>query len=75
MWHHHFSDLLKSVHNTDSKSFVSEHIDDILPKITISISTGDARDILKELRMGKCVLVRIYLVLRRNMQLIYAYIQ
>ena len=28
IWHHHFSDLLNSVHNTDSKSFESEDIDD-----------------------------------------------
>ena len=53
MWHHHFSDLLNSVHNTDSKSFVSEHIDDMLPKTAISISAGDARDILKDAKMDK----------------------
>ena len=52
MGHHHFSDLLNSVHNTVSKSFVSEHIDDMLPKTAISISTGDVRDILKETKMG-----------------------
>ena len=48
MWHYHFSDLLNIVHNTDSKSFLSEHIDDMLPKTAISISAGDVRDILKE---------------------------
>ena len=53
MWHHHFSDLLNSVHNTDSKSFVSEHIDDMLPKTAISISAGDVRDILKDAKMSK----------------------
>ena len=53
MWYHHFSYLLNSVHNTDSKSFVSEHIDDMLPKTAISISTGDVRDILKEVKMGQ----------------------
>ena len=53
MWHHNFSDLLNSVHNTDSKSFVSEHIDDMLPKTVISISAGDVRDILKDAKMGK----------------------
>ena len=41
MWHHHFSDLLNSVYNTDSKSFVYEHIDDMLPKTAISISASD----------------------------------
>ena len=50
MWHHHFSDLLNSVHNTDSKSFVSEQIDDMLPKTAIFISAGDVRDILKDAR-------------------------
>ena len=53
MWHHHFSELLNSVHNTDSKSFVSEHIDDMLPKTAFSISAGDVRDILKDAKMGK----------------------
>ena len=53
MWHHSFSDLLNSVHNTNSKSFISEHIDDMLPKTAISISAGDVRDILKEVKMGK----------------------
>ena len=53
MWHHHFSDLLNSIHNTDSKSFVSEHIDDMLPKTAISISAGDVRDVLKDGKMGK----------------------
>ena len=53
MWHHHFSDLLNSVLNTDSKSFVFEHIDDMLPKTPISIFTGDVRDILKDAKMGK----------------------
>ena len=43
MWHHHFSDLLNSVHNTDSKTFVLEHIDDTLPKSAISISVSDVR--------------------------------
>ena len=55
MWHHHCSDLLNSVHNTctDSKSFVSEHIDDTLPKTAISISTSDARCILTVTKLGK----------------------
>ena len=53
MWHHNFSDLLNSVHNTDSKSFVSEHIHDMLPKTVIFISAGDVRDILKDAKMGK----------------------
>ena len=53
MWHHSFSELLNSVHNTNSKSFISEHIDDMLPKTAISISAGDVRDILKEVKMGK----------------------
>ena len=55
MWHHNFSDLLNSVHNTDSKSFVSEHIDNTLPKTAISISASDVglRCILKESKLGK----------------------
>ena len=53
MWHHHFSDLLNSVHNTDSISLVSEHIDDMLPKTAISISAGVVRGILKDAKMGK----------------------
>ena len=32
MWHHHFSEILNSVHNTDSKSFVCDHIDSVSPK-------------------------------------------
>ena len=32
MWHHHFSEILNSVHNTDSKSFVCVHIDSVFPK-------------------------------------------
>ena len=48
MWHHHSLDLLNSVHNTDSKSFVSEHINDTLSKTAISISVSDVRCILKE---------------------------
>ena len=53
MWHHHFSDLLNSVHNSDSKSFVSEHIDDTLSKRVIFISASDVRCILKETKLGK----------------------
>ena len=46
--HHHFSDLLNSAHNTDSKSFVSEHIDNTLLKTAISISVSDVRCFLKK---------------------------
>ena len=53
MWHHNFSDLLNSVHNTYSKSFVSEHTDDMWSKTAISISAGDVRDILKDAKMSK----------------------
>ena len=53
MWHHYFSDLLNSVQNTDSKSFVSEHIDDMLPKTTISIHASDVRCIMKETKLCK----------------------
>ena len=41
------------MHNTDSKSFVSEHIDDTLPKTAIYISASDVRCILKETKFGK----------------------
>ena len=53
MWHHYFSDLLNSVQNTDSKSFVSEHIDDMLPKTAISIHASDVRCIMKKTKLCK----------------------
>ena len=39
MCHHHFSEILnKSVHNTDSKSFVCDHIDSVFSKSKILLS-------------------------------------
>ena len=48
MWYHHFPDKLNNVHNMDTKSFVSEHSDGVLPKAAISISAG----IPKETKLG-----------------------
>ena len=50
-----FLDLIEGLLITveDSKSFVSEHIDDMLPKTAFSISAGDVRDILRDAKMGK----------------------
>ena len=53
MRHHHFADLSNNIHKTDSKSFVSEHIDDIFPKTAISIYASDVRCIPKETKLGK----------------------
>ena len=47
MWHHHFSEILNSVHNTDSKSFVCDHIASVSPKSKMLI---DASAIIKSLK-------------------------
>ena len=44
----HFSDLLNSVHNTDSKGFVSNHIDDVDSESYVTITASDVLNILKE---------------------------
>ena len=48
MWKIHFSDLLNSVHNTDSKGFVSNHIDAVDSESHITITASDVLNSLKE---------------------------
>ena len=40
MWQAHFSDLLNSVHDTSSKSFVCEHVDAVLPGYSITLDVN-----------------------------------
>ena len=54
MWKIHFSDLLNSVHNTDSKGFVSNHIDGVDSESHIIITASDVLNSLKETKLGKC---------------------
>ena len=56
MWHHHFSEILNSVHNTDSKSFVCDHIDSVSPKSKMLIDASAIIESLKEIKLGKSVL-------------------
>ena len=53
MWHHHFSEILNSVHNTDSKSFVCDHIDSVFPKSKMLIDASAIIESLKEIKLGK----------------------
>ena len=53
MWKIHFSDLLTSVHNTDSKGFVSNHIDAVDSESHITITASDVLNSLKETKLGK----------------------
>ena len=53
MWQTHYSELLNSVHDTSSKSFVSEHIDAVSSESIISISSGDVSEGLKDTKLGK----------------------
>ena len=53
MWHHHFSEILNSVHNTDSKSFVSDHIDSVSPKSKMLIDASAIIESLREIKLGK----------------------
>ena len=68
LWQEHFSTLLNGVQNTDSREFVSEHIEHIilskLPVLytvsikylgyTFSSNNYDDNDILKQIRMLYC---------------------
>ena len=45
MWQTHFSDLLISVHNIDSKKFVCEHIDAVPHNSNITITADHVRDL------------------------------
>ena len=53
MWQTHFSELLNSVHDTSSKSFVCEHVDAVLPDSIISGTSCDVSDSLKKGKLGK----------------------
>ena len=53
MWHHHFSEILNSVHNTDSKIFVCDHIDSVSPKSKMLIDASAIIESLKEIKLGK----------------------
>ena len=53
MWKIHFSNLLNSVHNTDSKGFVSNHIDAVDSESHITITASDVLNSLKETKLGK----------------------
>ena len=53
MWYHHFSEILNSVHNTDSKSFVCDHIDSVSPKSKMLIDASAIIESLKEIKLGK----------------------
>ena len=55
MWKIHFSDLLNSVHSTDSKGFVSNHIDAVDSESHITITASDVLNSLKETKLGKSV--------------------
>ena len=53
MWQHHFSEILNSIHNTDSKSFVCDHIDSVSPKSKMLIDASAIIESLKEIKLGK----------------------
>ena len=53
MWQIHYSELLNSVHDTSSKSFVSEHIDAVSSESIVLISSGDVSEGLKDTKLGK----------------------
>ena len=53
MWQTHYFELLNSIHDTSSKSFVSEHIDAVSSESIISISSGDVSEGLKDTKMSK----------------------
>ena len=53
MWQIHFSDLQNSVHNTDSKGFVCNHIDAADSESHIGITASDVLNSLKETKLGK----------------------
>ena len=53
MWQTLYSELLNSVHDISSKSFVSEHIDAVLSESIVSISSGDVSEGLKDTKLGK----------------------
>ena len=53
LWQKHVSTLLNSVHNTDSKEFVSEHIEHGLSSVRkTTVSASDVLDSLKAVKLG-----------------------
>ena len=54
MWQDHFSALLNSVQNIDSKEFVCERIEHgIADKEIVAVSASDVLDSLKTVKLGK----------------------
>ena len=53
MWQAHFSELLNSVHDTGSKSFVCEHVDAVWLDSGILVTFCDVSDSLKKVKLGK----------------------
>ena len=56
LWQDHFSTLLNSVHNIDSKEFVCENIERGVSDVTSSlavVSESDVLDSLKAVKLGK----------------------
>ena len=54
LWQEHFSTLLNSVYDTNSKEFVSEHIVHGLSSVQkTTVSASDVLDSLKALKLGK----------------------
>ena len=53
LWQEHFSTLLNSVHNTDSKEFVSKHIEHGLSSVQkTTVPASDVLDSLKAVKLG-----------------------
>ena len=53
VWQAHFSEILNSVYDTSSKSFVCEHVDAVLPDSRILVTSCDVSDSLKKVKLGK----------------------
>ena len=54
LWQHHFSTLLNSVQNNDSKTYVCESISHGLSHAnTVVITAPDVRECLKSIKLGK----------------------
>ena len=53
MWQTHFFELLNSVHDDSSKSFVSEHVNAVLTDSRVSVTSSDVSDSLKKVKLSK----------------------
>ena len=53
MWQAHFSELLNSVQDISSKSFVCEHVDAVLSDSRMLVTSCDVSDSLKKVKLGK----------------------